>query len=148
MLNISLWPIDRTLPDATTLDQSGPGSDGNKEVLCIPQSSSLSGASPSDCLVLYPGHSCFFLSLCRETIGIFYSPSRLGHTTRVRVDLRVTALKRYFTISTYPKPEPNNPIEFRVICKTPFLGRGFTLYRGYSQRILSSANKAWIFLEL
>ena len=37
--------------------QSGPGSDGNKEVLSIPQSSSITGTSPSDCLVSYPGHS-------------------------------------------------------------------------------------------
>ena len=26
-------------------------------VLCIPQSSSITGTSPSDCLVFYPGHS-------------------------------------------------------------------------------------------
>ena len=53
----SIWPIDRTLSSATTPDQSKPGSDGNKKVLCIPQSSSISGTSPSDCLVSYPGHS-------------------------------------------------------------------------------------------
>ena len=29
---------------------------GNKEVLRISQSSNITGASPSDCLVLYPGH--------------------------------------------------------------------------------------------
>ena len=37
----SIWPIDRTLSGATTLGQSGPGSDGNEGVLCIPQSSSI-----------------------------------------------------------------------------------------------------------
>ena len=31
-------------------------SDGNKGVLCISQSSSITGASSSDCLVSYPGH--------------------------------------------------------------------------------------------
>ena len=41
----------------TTLGQSGPGSDGNKDVLCILQSSSITGTSPSDCFVSYPGHS-------------------------------------------------------------------------------------------
>ena len=41
----------------TTPGQSEPGSDGNKEVLCIHQSSSITEASPSDCLVSYPGHS-------------------------------------------------------------------------------------------
>ena len=56
MLSTSVWPIDRTLSGATTLGQSGPGSDGNEEVLCFPQSSGLTLALPSDCLMLYPGH--------------------------------------------------------------------------------------------
>ena len=43
-----------TLSGATTLGYSGPGSDGNDELLCIPQSSSITGTSPSDCLVSYP----------------------------------------------------------------------------------------------
>ena len=50
----SIWHINRTLSGATTPAQRGPGSDGNKRVLHIPQSSSITGASPS---VLYPGHS-------------------------------------------------------------------------------------------
>ena len=44
------------LSDATTPGQSGPGSDGNKGVLHIPQSFSITGASSSDCFVTYPGH--------------------------------------------------------------------------------------------
>ena len=36
--------------------QSGPGSNGNEVVLRIPQSSSITEASLSDCLVSYPGH--------------------------------------------------------------------------------------------
>ena len=39
------------------LQKSGPGSDGNREVLSILQSSSIATTSPSDCLVSYPGHS-------------------------------------------------------------------------------------------
>ena len=39
------------------MGQSGPGSDGNEGVLHIPQSYSITGTSPSDCLVSYPGHS-------------------------------------------------------------------------------------------
>ena len=46
----SIWPIDRTLSGATIPGQSGPGSDYNEGVLHIPQSSSISRASPSDCL--------------------------------------------------------------------------------------------------
>ena len=51
----SIWPIDRTLSGTTTLDQSGPGSNGNEGVLCIPQSFSITGASPSDCFVSCTG---------------------------------------------------------------------------------------------
>ena len=57
MSNRSIWPIDRTLPGVTTLDQSGPKSDGNEGILCFPLSSSMTGASPSDCLASYQGHS-------------------------------------------------------------------------------------------
>ena len=52
----SIWPIDRTLSGASTLGQSWPGSNGNEGVLHIPQSSIITGASPSDCLALYLGH--------------------------------------------------------------------------------------------
>ena len=44
-----ILPIDRALSGATTPGQSGPGSDGNEGVLCILQSSSIIGTSPSDC---------------------------------------------------------------------------------------------------
>ena len=40
-----------TLSGATTLDKSGPGSHGNEGVLRIPQSSSITGKSPSDFLM-------------------------------------------------------------------------------------------------
>ena len=53
---IYIWPTEKTLSGATTPDQSGPGSDGNKGVLCIFQRSSISWASPSDCFVSYPGN--------------------------------------------------------------------------------------------
>ena len=56
MSNSSIQPIDRTLSGATTLGQSGPGSDGNEMVLRILQSSSIIEASPSYYLVSYPGH--------------------------------------------------------------------------------------------
>ena len=49
----SIWPIDRILSDATTLGQSGRGIDGNEGVFCIPQSFSITGTSPLDCLVSY-----------------------------------------------------------------------------------------------
>ena len=49
----SIWPIDRALSGTTTLGQSEPESSGNKGMLHIPQSSSITGTSPSDCLVSY-----------------------------------------------------------------------------------------------
>ena len=42
---------------ATTPGQSKPGSNGNEGVLRIPQSSSIIGSLPSDCLVSYTEHS-------------------------------------------------------------------------------------------
>ena len=57
MSNSSICPIDRTLSSATNPGQSGPGSDGNEGVLHVPQSFSITEASPSDCLMSYPGHS-------------------------------------------------------------------------------------------
>ena len=49
----SIWPIDRTLSGATTPGQSGLGSVGKEGVHCISQSFSITGTSPSDCLVWY-----------------------------------------------------------------------------------------------
>ncbi len=76
----SIRPIDSTLSGATTPGQSGPGSDGNEGVLCIPQSSSFTGTSPSDGLVSCPGHFLEggVLPLCIDAVGVFYSYSQLG----------------------------------------------------------------------
>ena len=53
MSNSSIWPIDGSLSGFTTLGQSVPGSDGSEGVLWIPQSSSITEASPSDNFVSY-----------------------------------------------------------------------------------------------
>ena len=70
MLNISIWPIDKTQSGATTSGQSGPGSSGNEGVLYILQISK-TGALQSDCLASYPGHLLVGVS-------VFYNPSWLG----------------------------------------------------------------------
>ena len=49
--------MDKILLAATTLDQSVPGSDNNEGIHCISQSSSITEAAPSDCLVSYLGHA-------------------------------------------------------------------------------------------
>ena len=46
-----------TISGATTPGQRERGSDGNEGVLRIPQSSGITGTSPSDCLVSYYGRS-------------------------------------------------------------------------------------------
>ena len=51
MSNSSIEPIDWILSGAISPGQSRPGSDGNDGVLRIPQTSSITRASPSDSLV-------------------------------------------------------------------------------------------------
>ena len=77
----SIWLIDMSLSGATTLGQSGSGGNGNEEVLCIPQSSSITGTSLSDCLVsgLSLGGG---LPLCRDAVDVFYTPNWLGKIYR------------------------------------------------------------------
>ena len=73
----SIWPMDRTLSGATTPSQSEPGSDGNEGVIHIHQSSSITGTSPSDGLVSYPGHS---LQRCWASVH-FEEQKRTWRTT-------------------------------------------------------------------
>ena len=76
LFNQDIGPLSGT----TTPGQSEPGSDGNEGLLGISQSTIIIGASQSDCLVAYPGYPLVGgLPLCRETVGIFYSPRWLGN---------------------------------------------------------------------
>ena len=75
MSNSSIWAIDRILSGATTPGQNRPGGDANG-VLLIPQSCSITGVSPSDCLMSDAGHSLRVLLQCRDEVGVFYSPSQ------------------------------------------------------------------------
>ena len=81
MSKSSNWPTDRTLTGATTLAHSRLGSDVSEGVLCIYQSCKITGASPSDCLILRilvgAGED---LPLCRYAVGVFYIPIWLGGT--------------------------------------------------------------------
>ena len=71
--------MDRILSGATAPRQSGPGIDDNKRVLRIPQSSKITGASPLNCLISYPGHPLVvgILTLCREAVDVFNNPPQL-----------------------------------------------------------------------
>ena len=78
--------------DPTTLGQSGPGSDSNEGVLCISQSSCITGASTSHCLMSCPEHSLSeFLSLCRDAVGIFYIPPHSQPTGQIFAGLQLHA---------------------------------------------------------
>ena len=65
-LNISIWPIDRILAGTTTPGLSRPECNHNERVLHIPQSSR-TGASTSNGLVSYAGHS----------LRVSYSPAEM-----------------------------------------------------------------------
>ena len=89
-------------------DQSGPGSNGNKGVPRIPQSYSITGSLPSDCLVSYPGYSLWtgVLPLCRDAIGEFFRLNRLGKFSvgfyRLFSDSKARRLKRITLPSKVP----------------------------------------------
>ena len=53
----TLFSSIQPISGATIPGQSGAGNDDNKGVLCFTQSFSITGASPSDCLGSYLGHS-------------------------------------------------------------------------------------------
>ena len=63
------------LSGTTIPGMTGPASNGNEGVLCIPQSSNITGTLPSDCLVSYQGLSLGVevLFLCREAFVVFYN---------------------------------------------------------------------------
>ena len=86
MSNSSIWLRDRTQSNATTQGQSGSGSDGNEGVLQIPQSSSITEASPSDFLVSYQGHSLGESYLSAEIQSVYSAvPADWAHKLLVLV---------------------------------------------------------------
>ena len=75
-LTALVWPIDRTQSNATTWGLSGPRSNDNEGVLCIPQSSSITWISPSDCLVSHLGYSLgLSYPPADDAVCVFYSPN-------------------------------------------------------------------------
>ena len=96
MSNSSILHIDKTLSGATTPGQSGPGHYGNEWVLHIPQSSKY-GASPSNCLMSYPGHSLVGGSYPLPTCKSVYSTASVDRTFKGNSSL-ITILAPYFFI--------------------------------------------------
>ena len=95
MSNSSIWLIGRTLSGATTPGQSGPGRDANEGVLRIPQSPSTTGASSSDCLVSYPGHSLWWGAYPFVEMQSAYSTAPADRAKPAENDIHVpSAVKR------------------------------------------------------
>ena len=77
--------LDRTLSVITTPGQSEPGSNANKGVFHIPQDWNFTIRY----LNVISGYSLGrgeVLLLCRDVVGVFYSPSRLGCANKVSSD--------------------------------------------------------------
>ena len=72
------------LSGATTPGQSGPGSDGNKGVLHILQSYSITGTSPSDSLVSYSGHLLGGLTPLQRCSRCILQPQPTGQYTKLK----------------------------------------------------------------
>ena len=125
----SNWPIDRILSGATTPSQCGPRSDGNEGILYIPQSYCITGASPSDCLISYLGHSFKESYPFRDTLCVLCSPSRLGQR-KIWVlypdSLIIFMIDKYYFLF-------NDPISFK------FTPNFFTRLPGDTQRCSTNA---------
>ena len=61
----------------------GPGSNGNEGVLCIPQSSSITGTPPWDCLDSYPGNSLGHLTPLQRCSQCILQPEPTGQYTEL-----------------------------------------------------------------
>ena len=82
MPNNSSRPIDGTVSGATTPGQSGPRSNGNKGVLCIPQIFKAE-VSLSDGLMLYKDTPCG---------TVVYSPSRQRSLLLMTQEMRIQTM--------------------------------------------------------
>ena len=101
-----IWLIDRILSGAINPGQSGPGGDGNEGVLWIPQCSSITEASPSDCIVSHLGHPLRgILFLYRDAFDVLYSPNRLANQNCI-IPSRLVSFYGISTLVGYLMPNP------------------------------------------
>ena len=107
----SIKPIDKNLSGTTTPGQSGPGCDSNEGVLHIPHSCSFNGASPSDCLVSYLGHSLGSYPNAEKQSVYSTAQAWMGpHDTRLGGR---TLLQRCSRCILQPKPPPT-PADWEI----------------------------------
>ena len=78
MWNSSIWAIEKTLSCTITPGQNKTGRNGNEQVLCISQSSSITGTLPSDCLRSYLGHMLGGLITLQRCSRCILHPQQTG----------------------------------------------------------------------
>ena len=136
MSNSSIWPID---------------SNSNEEVLCIPQSSCITGASQSDCLVSCPGH----------LLGVSYNSAemQLVYSTApadwAMICLHIVIWHQVFLFSTKDFQSPTWPIDGILTGTTrlewtrkKFQWRGIQHYPKLKNYSLTISKPAWVSASL
>ena len=94
MSNSFILPIDRNLSGDSIPCLSGPGGNGNEGVLRIPQSVSITRASPSDFLLSYPRHSLRVgKSDPSVEMQLIFSPASVDWATTKMEDDRMNNLR-------------------------------------------------------
>ena len=110
-----------------TPSQSVLGSDGNKGVLRIPQSSSITGTSPSDCLVSYLGYSLGEGSYPSAGVQSVYSTAPADWANCRFLCLCACPCECVFvSVCFYPTPPPRTECDARYYLPTPPLGQDMT----------------------
>ena len=71
-----IWPTNRTQSGTNTLGKSGPKSESNEGIFLIPQTSSITGDSLSDCSMSYAGESLWRGVLTfAEMLSVYFTAS-------------------------------------------------------------------------
>ena len=96
----SFWLLERTLSVATTPGQIGPVNNGNEGVCCIPQSSSFTRASYSDCLASYLGYSLRESNPSAEMQSVYSRAQPWKWYLEIRTKLEGGFLTLWLTYST------------------------------------------------
>ena len=124
----------------STSGQSGPWSDGNEGVLRIPQNSNITGTSPSDCLVSFPGHSLAGSYPSAEKQSVYSTvPADLATLLEDYVGRRKVLIKLVWMVHS-------NRIRFTFLLLLLFPKRIFPHSHMIYQLFLSNTNNLHIFV--
>ena len=110
MSNSSIQPLARTLSGATTPGQSGSGNNGNEGIFYIPQSSVITGASPSNCLVSYSRLSLKESYFSAEMQSVYSTAPANWAVSQVRME-SAPFVQYYVQSKTADQKVPRDPIK-------------------------------------